>query len=120
MRIRSISLAVLVCAAFISSAVAATPRLAVSPNPVHRGHAVRVYGAIPGCVIGDQVTLISRAFSHRHAFAGVSAVFARVGSHHRYSVRTLIPAGRKPGRYTITGRCGGGNLGVAQTLRVLR
>ena len=91
-----------------------------SPNPVHRGHAVRVYGTIPGCVRGDQVTLISRAFSHRHDFAGLPAVYARVGAHHAYSVTTRIPARRAPRRYTISGRCGGGNLGVSANLRVLR
>jgi hypothetical protein len=81
---------------------------------------VRVFGVVPGCPIGDQATLISKAFSHRHDFAGLPAVFARVRPHHRYSVRTTIPAARKARRYVITGRCGGGNLGVHATLRVLR
>lgn len=121
MLVRSFSLAVLAtCAALIAPAVASSPRIAASPNPVHRGHTVRVYGTIQGCPIGDQVTLISKAFSHRHDFAGLPAVFARVGPHHAYSVRTTIPARRNPGRYTVTGRCGGGNLGVSLGLRVLK
>ncbi len=112
--------ALLVTGAVAVPALAAGPSISVSPNPVHRGHVVRVYGVVPGCVRGDQVTLISKAFSRRHSFAGIAAVFAHIGAHHAYSVRTRIPAGRRPGAYVISGRCGGGNLGVARTLRVLR
>jgi hypothetical protein len=100
-------------------AAAAAPTIAAGPNPVHRGRLVRVHG-VPGCPRGDRVTLISRAFSHRHDFAGVPAIFATVGARGVYSVRTRIPASRRPARYSITGRCGGGNLGVAASLRVLR
>jgi len=107
-------------AALVWPALAAGPRIAAAPNPVHRGDFVRVHGTIPTCVRGDQVTLISRAFSHAHEFAGVPAVFARIGIHHTYSVRTRIPARRAAHRYTISGRCGGGNLGVSVSLRVLR
>jgi hypothetical protein len=100
--------------------VAAAPSIRAQPNPVRRGKVVRVHGAVPGCPRGDRVTLISRAFSRRHEFAGLPAVIARVGARSRYSVRTRIPARRKPGRYRITARCGGGNLGVSVRLRVLR
>jgi hypothetical protein len=99
---------------------AASPTIRATPESVHRGHLVRVHGKVPGCPRGDRVTLISRAFRHRHDFAGLPAVFARVRAHHRYSVRTRIPSHRSPGRYTISGRCGGGNLGVSATLRVRR
>jgi len=103
----------------VSSAHAATPTIAVNPTPVHRGHFVRVHGVVPGCGPGNSVTLLSRAFSHRHHFAGVPAVYARVRSNDRYSVRTRIPVTRRSGRYRIRGRCGGGNLGVSVRLRVL-
>jgi hypothetical protein len=66
------------------------------------------------------VTLISRAFSHRHDFAGLPALYARVRTNGDYSVRTRIPVTRRPARYRIGGRCGGGNLGVSARLRVLR
>jgi hypothetical protein len=113
--------AVVACSSALAwPALAAGPSIVASPNPVHRGDVVRVHGTVPGCPRGDQVTLISRAFSHRHDFAGLPAVFARVGAHHRYSVSTRIPSRRAPRRYAITGRCGGGNLGVFATLRVLR
>jgi hypothetical protein len=103
-----------------SAQVAARPSIRAEPNPVKRGKVVRVHGAVPGCPRGDRVTLISRAFSRRHEFAGLPAVLAPVGARSRYSVRTRIPVRRKPGRYRITARCGGGNLGVSARLRVLR
>src|SRR5580765_3538061 len=86
--------------------------LAVTPTTVVRGHTVRVHGAAGDCPVGDAVTLISHAFSHAHDFAGVPAVFTPVRSGHTFHVTTRIPAGRAPGRYAITARCGGGNLGV--------
>jgi hypothetical protein len=116
-----VAVAVLTSSAALAwPALAAGPTIVASPNPVRRGDVVRVHGTVPGCPRGDQVTLISRAFSHRRDFAGLPAVFARVGAHHAYSVGTRIPARRTPRRYTITGRCGGGNLGVSAHLRVLR
>lgn len=89
----------------------------MTPGSVRRGHPVRVHGVVPGCQAA--VTLISRAFSHEHDFAGLPALFAHVRMSGRYSVRIRIPAGRAPGRYSITGRCGGGNLGVSAKLSVL-
>jgi hypothetical protein len=121
MRDRHLATAALAAAGVLAApAAAAGPTLKVTPNRVHRGHIVRVHGVVPGCPRRDQVTLISRAFAHKHDFAGLPAVFARVGAHSRYSVRTRIPAARRARRYTITGRCGGGNLGVSASLRVLR
>jgi hypothetical protein len=104
----------------VAPALAAGPTIKVDPKRVPRGEVVRVFGAVPGCARGNQVTLISRAFSRAHEFAGVPAVFARVRRGHRYSVRTRIPRRRHPGRYGISGRCGGGNLGVVARVRVLR
>ena len=100
-------------------AAAAGPTIQVNPNPVHRGQTVRVHGVVPGCPRGDQVTLISRAFSHRHDFAGLPAIFTTVRRVGGLSRRTRIPRGRRPGLYRITARCGGGNLGVSARLRVL-
>ena len=100
-------------------ALAGGPTIRVSPTTVVQGYEVRVFGVVPGCAVDNRVTLLSRAFSHRHEFAGVPAIFARVKAGHKYSKRTIIPAGRRPGRYRITGRCGGGNLGVTAHLRVI-
>lgn len=103
-----------------ASAAAAGPTIEVSPKTVHAGQSVRVHGLVPGCPSGDEVTLTSSAFSHAHDFAGLPAVFAHVGARGAYSIRTRIPASRRPGSYQIAGRCGGGNLGVVASLRVLR
>ncbi len=92
------------------------PTLQVNPSRVRRGGFVRVHGGVFACQ--GPVTLLSGAFSRRHQFAGVPAISAPVGSHGAYSVRTRIPAARPPGLYTISGRCGGGNLGVQARLRV--
>jgi hypothetical protein len=113
---RSAVLATATAAGLAAPAVAATPTIKASPNPVHRGELVRVYGVVTGC--GGSVTLISKAFPHTHDFAGLPAVFARRSSSGSYSVRVRIPARRAPGTYTITGRCGGGNLGVTRKLKV--
>jgi hypothetical protein len=120
--VRKLSIAVVLAALLASSGVvlAAGPTIKVDPTTVQRGYVVRVFGVVPGCAIGNQVTLLSRAFSHRHEFAGVPAIRTEVGTNHKYSKRTRIPAGRRPGLYAITGRCGGGNLGVTAHLRVTR
>ncbi|HKF79945.1 MAG TPA: hypothetical protein VKB17_03885 [Thermoleophilaceae bacterium] len=101
-------------------AAASSPTIRVSPNRAYRGEVVRVFGSVAGgCAVGGQVTLTSRAFSRVHEFAGVPAIFARVRSNGSFSKRTRIPRRRKPGRYSIRGRCGGGNLGVSARLRIL-
>ena len=95
------------------------PSIHVRPRSVRAGQRVRVFGLAGGCPRGDQVTLLSRAFSRRHEFAGVPAVFATVRTGDRYSVRTRIPRGRHPGRYAVSARCGGGNFGITAHLRIL-
>jgi hypothetical protein len=117
---RRVFLIALVVALLASTgvALAAGPTINTDPTRVTQGGVVRVFGVVPQCARGNTVTLLSRAFSHRHEFAGVPAISAVVGRHHRYSKRTTIPAQRRPGRYRITGRCGGGNLGVIAHLRV--
>jgi hypothetical protein len=102
------------------AAAAPTAEIHVKPNRAYRGEVVRVFGTVAGgCATGDQVTLISKAFSGTHEFAGVPAIFARSRSDGSFSKRTRVPGTRKPGRYSISGRCGGGNLGVQARLRIL-
>ena len=91
----------------------------VGPNPVHRGHKVIIRGNAAPCPTGSSVTLISAAFAHTHEFAGVSAVFALVRSGGKFGVRPLIPASRAPGNYSLSARCGGGNLGVSAHIHVV-
>lgn len=95
------------------------PALSVSPGAVMAGKRVTISGTVAGgCARGDAVMLSSRAFAPTYRFAGLPAVYANVQAKGRFEVTTRIPATRKPGRYTIRGRCGGGNLGVVAPLRV--
>src|SRR6266704_2068106 len=96
---------------------AAPVAIQVSPKSVVAGGTVRLSGSVgPDC--SGAVTLISKAFAHTHDFAGLPAVIATAGPGGTFATATRIPRSKVPGTYTITGRCGGGNLGVSATLRV--
>jgi hypothetical protein len=97
-----------------------SPFIDASPTSVRAGRGVRLFGSVrTGCPPGDTVTLFSRALNPRQEFAGVPAVFARVGPGGSFSLRTTIPSTRAPGSYSVGGRCGGGTFGHTR-LRVLR
>lgn len=101
---------------------AARSRIEVTatPHDVRSGSFVRISGTAPdGCIRGDAVTLLSRAFSDQYSFAGLPAVYANVDESGTFSVFTEIPRGRRPGTYAIIGRCDGGALGTTAELRVL-
>jgi hypothetical protein len=102
------------------AALVAGISIAVVPATVHRGHIVQVLGSAGDCPAGDSVTLLSHAFPATHQFAGVPAVYARVVRGGRFATTTRVPSTKAPGRYVITGRCGGGNLGVEAHLTVRR
>lgn len=98
----------------------ARPAIHVAPGRVRAGALVRVFGNAGGCSVGDRVTLLSHAFSGAHQFAGVPAVFATVRRGGGYSTTTRVPSGKSAGHYLVTGRCGGGNLGVSASLTIYR
>jgi len=113
----------LVCTAAAASPASPRPtliNLTLTPSHVHRGSSVAIRGHADGCPRGDTVTILSRAFPATHNFAGVPAVYAPVGAAGAFHTSTTIPRARRVGRYTVTARCGGGNLGVAPVLTVLR
>lgn len=93
---------------------AATPRLRVQPGSIARGGTVNVTGT--GCRAGDVVYLISPPF-RGNAFVQHS-VATRARSTGAFSRSVHIRTSVRPGRYLITARCGGGNLGVSARLRV--
>jgi hypothetical protein len=97
---------------------AGAPSLRASPDPVQAGHVVRLTGSAGDCPGGDTVLLLSRVFPRVHEFAGVPTVLASVRSGGRFRARVRIPRIAPPGVYTVSGRCGGGNLGFALALRV--
>ena len=105
--------------ALAATASATTVSLLVTPSTVHRGAWVYISGSAGDCPRGDAVIIISRAFPRIHQFAGVPAVIATVGAKGRFHATTRIPLGRRVGKYVVTARCGGGNLGVAALLRVV-
>jgi len=107
----AVGLAALVLAGPLS---AATPRLSVHPSSVARGGTVTVSGK--GCLAGDLVYLISPPFVG-HAFVQHS-VATRARSNGTFSRLVHIRTAIRAGRYLITARCGGGNLGVSAALRV--
>jgi hypothetical protein len=102
------------------TALAAGTSIVVKPATVRAGERVQISGSARGCPAGDRLSLLSKAFSSQHEFAGVPAVYAKVKAGGRYGHSVLIPGGRAADRYTITARCGGGNLGVSAHLRGLK
>ena len=103
-----------VAAVLAGSLAAATPRLSVHPSSVARGGTVTVSGK--GCRAGDVVYLISPPFVG-HAFVSHS-VATRARANGTFSRSVRIRTSIRTGRYLITARCGGGNLGVSARLRV--
>jgi hypothetical protein len=118
------SVAAVATAAGLMAAPAARPptgpSLTVTPHSVERGHVVVISGLAGDCPTGDAVTILSRAFVHAHDFAGMPAVYAAVRPNGSFRTTTRIPAAKASGRYTVTARCGGGNLGVLRYLAVHR
>ena len=108
-------------------ALAASPShfLKVSPSKAVQGQTVTVSGSVDrGCQIGhkgDVATITSKAFkgATKHKFAGVPSVSASLAKSKdgKFSVKVTLASNVKPGKYSVSGRCGGGNFGSA-TLRV--
>jgi hypothetical protein len=95
--------------------------LQVSPRSVVVGDRVTVSGWLPpapGSECATGVTLLSRAFGGSQEFAGVPAIVAAVKADGTFTVVTRIPSARAAGTYTISGRCGGGNIGASADLVV--
>jgi len=114
-RLRSVTASAAVVALVLAGTVAgATPRLTVQPKRVAPGGVVTVSGT--GCRAGDLVYLISPPFIGNAFVAHSVATLAR--SNGSFSRRVHIRTSIRSGRYLITGRCGGGNLGVSARLRV--
>lgn len=91
--------------------------LTVSPGSVSRGSTVTFTGA--GCLHGGRniVTLISKLFPGR-AFGGAGAITTSADAHGHFTRKFATSMSTAPGRYTVTARCGGGNLGIAVHVRV--
>jgi hypothetical protein len=104
-----------------TAAVAAT--IVVNPTTVSAGGEVTVSGDVlangtPGCTVPGDVTLISDAFAGLGEFAGVGATTAPADASGNFTTTVTLSPDVAPGTYDVTGRCGGGNLGVSATLTV--
>ena len=108
----------------VSGAPAQAATINASPGTVAVGQPVTLSGDIladgqAGCAVPGEVTLISPAFNGLGEFAGVGAVSAPVDSAGSFNTTVTLPGTTAPGTYEISGRCGGGNLGVTATLTVV-
>jgi hypothetical protein len=116
-----VTLGALPVVAWTTPAHAAT--ITASPSTVPVGGQVTLSGDVlangqPGCQVPGEATLISTAFNGLGEFAGVGAVTAPVDASGNFTTTVTLPATTAPGTYQITGRCGGGDLGVTATLTV--
>ena len=102
---------------FAAPAAAAAPTLAVHPGSVSAGGSVQVTGS---CEANTTGYAISHAFLHdaSHDFAGVGAVPFNTNAAGQFTVTGQVPSSIAAGSYSITARCGGGNLPVTATLTV--
>jgi hypothetical protein len=96
--------------------------LRVSPSSITAGGTVVVSGSVgpapAGSACASGLMLLSRAFAPTDEFAGVPALTAALKPGGTFTTTARIPRSTPAGTYTISGRCGGGNLGVVATLAV--
>jgi hypothetical protein len=110
--------------AVVTAPSASAASIVVSPSTAAPGATVTVSGDVLaggqlGCAAPGPVTLISRAFAGLGGeVAGVPAVSVPVGANGHFMSTVHLSSSLAPGTYTISGRCGGGNLGVSATLTV--
>jgi hypothetical protein len=96
--------------------IAARASLSIRPSVVAPGGRVHVFGNAGLCPRGDTVLVLSRPFAGR-SFAGLGAITAPVRADRFFSAFGHLRPNAKPGRYTVSARCGG-NLAATVRLRV--
>jgi hypothetical protein len=119
---RKLVAAVAGLAIFAPGALAASHFVKVSPGKVTAGKTVTISGSVGnGCRIGhksDAATLYSKAFKGAtvQSFAGVPSVSASLAKSKAgaFSVTVKLSKTVKAGKYSVGGRCGGGNFGSAK------
>jgi hypothetical protein len=124
---KKLIVAIVGIAVFAPAALAASPShfVKVSPGTAQQGQKVTVSGSVGnGCQVGhngDAATIFSKAFkgATKHSFAGVPSVSASLAKSKNgtFSVKVTLASNVKPGKYSVGGRCGGGNFG-STTLKV--
>ena len=111
------ALTTVLCCAAAPALAASGASLSVSPATQHQGGSVQVSGT---CEANTSGFAISGAFLHdaTHEFAGVGAAPFTTDSQGRFDTTAMISSTVTPGSYTVSARCGGGNIGVTATVRV--
>jgi hypothetical protein len=110
------ALASLAAAASALGSSATAPSLYVQPNSVRPGAPVHVFGSAGSCAAGSRLTAFSSAFPE-HSF-GVGGLTGRVRADHTFSIHRRLRGNVVRGNYSVTARCGGGDLGVTAHVRV--
>ena len=106
-------------AVFAPSAMAASNFIKVTPGKVAPGKTVTVSGSVgTGCQIGhkaDSATITSNGFkgATKTNFAGVPSVSVSLAksTNGSFSIKVKLAKNVKTGKYSVGGRCGGGNFG---------
>jgi hypothetical protein len=93
------------------------PSLRVRPTVVSPGERVWLSGNAGTCERGEKVYLLSRAFPEGHG-AGLGAITTRVRARGVFSATGLTRPTAPAGRYTITARCDGSNIGATTQLQI--
>ena len=111
------ALTTVICCLAAPALAASGASIAVSPSSQHPGGSVQVSGS---CEAGTSGFAISRAFLHdaTHDFAGVGAVPFTTDSMGHFATTAMISSAATPASYTVSARCGGGNIGVTATVVV--
>jgi hypothetical protein len=121
-------LAAVVAAGVVAIVLSAAPALAatidVTPSTVSTGGQVTISGDVlnngtPGCTVPGDVTLISPAFVGLGEFAGTGATIATADASGSFTTTVTLSSSVGAGTYQVSGRCGGGDLGVTATLTVV-
>jgi hypothetical protein len=123
--VKKIIAALVGLAAFAPAALASSHFVKVSPGTAGPGQTITVSGSVDhGCRIGhkgDAATIYSKAFkgATTHTFAGIPSVSASLAKSKNgaFSIKVRLSPNLKSGKYSIGGRCGGGNFG-STTLKV--
>jgi hypothetical protein len=123
-RFAALAIALGLALPLVSTGSASAATISANPSTVVAGGQVTVSGDVlangtPGCTVPGEVTLISPAFAGLGEFAGTPATVATADASGNFSTTVTIAASVAPGTYDITGRCGGGNLGVTGSITVM-
>jgi hypothetical protein len=111
------ALTTVLCGLAAPALAASGASITVSPSSQHAGGSVQVSGT---CEASTSGYAISRAFRHdaTHDFAGVGAAPFTTDSMGHFATTAMISSAATPGSYTVSARCGGGNIGVTATVVV--